>query len=68
MEAGFIWVDLLTDIERISDHCSNIAVSIIDAHEHNMNAHEAMRSMKKSNPTFLERLDDYSRKYQLPQQ
>lgn len=68
VEAGFIWVDLLTDIERTSDHCSNIAVSIIDAHEHNMNAHEAMRSMKKSNPTFLERLDDYSRKYQLPQQ
>ena len=68
VEAGFIWVDLLTNIERISDHCSNIAVSIIDAHEHNMNAHEAMRSMKKNNPTFLERLDDYSRKYQLPQQ
>ena len=68
VEAGFIWADLLTDIERTSDHCSNIAVSIIDAHEHNMNAHEAMRSMKKGNPAFLERLDDYSRKYQLPQQ
>ena len=67
VEAGFIWSDLLTDMERISDHCSNIAVSIIDAHEHNMNAHEAMRSMKKGNPTFLEKLDDYSRKYQLPQ-
>ena len=68
VEAGFIWADLLTDIERTSDHCSNIAVSIIDAHDHNMNAHEAMRSMKKSNPAFLEMLDDYSRKYQLPQQ
>jgi len=67
VEAGFIWSDLLTDMERISDHCSNIAVSIIDAHEHNMNAHEAMRSMKKGNPAFLEKLDDYSRKYQLPQ-
>lgn len=68
VEAGFIWADLLTDMERTSDHCSNIAVSIIDAHEHNMNAHEALGSMKKSNPVFLERLDDYSRKYQLPQQ
>lgn len=68
VEAGFIWADLLTDIERTSDHCSNIAISIIDAHEHNMNAHEAMRSMKISNPSFLERLDDYSRKYQLPPQ
>ena len=67
VEAGFIWADLLTDIERTSDHCSNIAVSIIDAHDHNMNAHEAMRSMKISNPAFLEMLDDYSRKYRLPQ-
>ena len=67
VEAGFIWADLLTDMERISDHCSNIAVSIIDAHEHNMNAHESVRSMKKGNPAFFEKLDDYSRKYQLPQ-
>ena len=67
VEAGFIWADLLTDMERISDHCSNIAVSIIDAHEHNMNAHESLQSMKKGNPAFFEKLDDYSRKYQLPQ-
>ena len=67
VEADFVWADLLTDIERTSDHCSNIAVSIIDAHDHNMNAHEAMRSIKKGNPAFLEMLDDYSRKYQLPQ-
>ena len=68
VEAGFIWSDLLTDMERTSDHCSNIALSMIDAQEHNMNAHEAIRSMKKGNPVFLEMLDDYSRKYQLPQQ
>ena len=68
VEAGFIWADLLTDIERTSDHCSNIAVSIIDAHDHNMNAHEAMRSIKKGNPAFLTMLADYSGKYQLPQQ
>ena len=67
VEAGFIWSDLLTDMERISDHCSNIAVSIIDAHAHNMNAHESVQSMKKGNPIFFEKLDDYSRKYQLPQ-
>ena len=53
VEAGFIWADLLNDMERTSDHCSNIAVSIIDAHEHNMNAHESLRSMKKGNPAFF---------------
>ena len=67
MEAGFIWVDLLTDMERISDHCSNIALSILDAHAHNMNAHQSVRSIRKGNPAFYERLDDYSRKYTLPQ-
>ena len=68
VEAGFVWSDLLTDMERTSDHCSNIALSIIDASGHNMNAHEAMKSMKKSNPAFLELLDVYSERYQLPQQ
>ena len=68
VEAGFIWSDLLTALERTSDHCSNIAVSIIDAHGHNMNAHQSLRSMKEGNPAFFEKLDDYSRKYQLPQE
>ena len=67
VEAGFIWSDLLTDLERSSDHCSNIALSILDAHEHNMNAHQVLRSMKEGNPPFLEKLDEYSRKYMLPQ-
>jgi len=67
VEAGFIWSDLLTDLERSSDHCSNIALSILDAHEHNMNAHQVLRSMKEGNPLFLEKLDECSRKYMLPQ-
>ena len=66
VEAGFIWADLLTDLERISDHCSNIAVGIMDAYAHNMNAHQSLRSLKEGNPAFFEKLDDYSRKYQLP--
>lgn len=66
--AGFIWADLLTDMERTSDHCSNIAVSIMDAHAHNMNAHQRLRSLKEGNPAFFEKLDDYSRKYQLSQE
>ena len=67
VEAGFVWADLLTDLERTSDHCSNIAVSILDAQAHNMNAHQALHRMKEGNPNFFEKLGDYSRKYQLPQ-
>ena len=66
VEAGFIWSDLLTNLERTSDHCSNIALSIMDAHAHNMNAHQRLHNLKEGNPAFFEKLDDYSRKYQLP--
>ena len=67
VEAGFIWSDLLTDLERTSDHCSNIALSIVDACEHNMNAHQSLRSIRKNSTGYLEKLDAYSRKYVLPQ-
>ena len=63
VEAGFIWSDLLTNLERTSDHCSNIAVCIIDANAHNMNAHEALHSMKEQNPNFSDAYKAYSRKY-----
>jgi phosphate:Na+ symporter len=67
VEAGFVWSDLLTDLERTSDHCSNIALSILDALSHNMNAHQALRSLKKNGPGYLEKLDVWSRKFSLPQ-
>ena len=66
VEAGFVWSDLLTDLERTSDHCSNIALSILDAQDHNMNAHQSLRAMKLKNPVFLEKLYHYSQKYKLP--
>ena len=66
VEAGFVWSDLLTDLERTSDHCSNIALSILDAHAHNMNAHQSLQAMQEGNPVFVEKLENCSRKYVLP--
>ena len=63
VEAGFIWSDLLTNLERTSDHCSNIALSVIDAGQHNMNAHESTRSLKHNNPVFRGLYASYSKKY-----
>ena len=68
VEAGFVWSDLLTNLERASDHCSNIAVGIIDANDHTMNAHQVLRNIKEGNSAFVEQLDIYSRKYMLPQE
>lgn len=63
VEAGFVWVDLLTNLERTADHCSNIAVTIIDSAENNMNIHESLRSMKKGNPDFERLYEEYLDKY-----
>ena len=65
VEAGFIWSDLLTDLERSSDHCSNIAVCVIDAKLHNLNVHESMHSIRENDPLYAKRLAMYSRKYAL---
>lgn len=65
VEAGFIWGDLLTNLERTSDHCSNIATCLIDASNHNMNAHEYKQSLKENNPQFDEKFKLYGEKYKL---
>lgn len=63
IEAGFIWSDLLTNLERTSDHCSNVAVCVIDVANHNMNAHESVKNIKADNSYFEERVKHYTEKY-----
>lgn len=63
IEAGFVWADLLTNLERAADHCSNIAVCIIDAEENNMNLHESLRNIKKDDPYFDKKYNEYKAKY-----
>lgn len=66
IEAGFVWADLLTNLERTSDHCSNIAVCVIDATQHNMNVHQSLRTMKSEDPYFEKRYLEYAKKYISP--
>ena len=63
IEAGFVWSDLLTNLERTSDHCSNIAGSVIDMSQHNLNIHETLRSGKLNNEEYDRRFREYARKY-----
>lgn len=63
MEAGFVWSDLLTNLERTSDHCSNIAGCIIDMADNNMNLHETLKEVRKNNPEFDEMRDSFAEKY-----
>ncbi len=63
--AGFVWSDILTNLERVSDHCSNIAVCVIDAHEHNMDVHSSLKKYKKGNEEYAHKVEEYSKKYAL---
>ena len=63
IEAGFIWSDLLTDLERVSDHCSNIAGCVMDMHDGNLNLHESLRAMKEDREKFSDRYLVYRKKY-----
>ena len=66
IETGFVWCDLLTDLERTSDHCSNIAGCVIDAAQHDLNLHETLRSVRHSDGTYRQRLDACAKVYRLP--
>ena len=63
IEAGFVWSDLLTALERVSDHCSNIAGCVLDMHEGNLNLHESLRAMKEDREKFEDRYLTYRKKY-----
>ncbi len=63
VEAGFIWSDILTNLERTSDHCSNIAMCVLDANNHDMNVHASARSIKESNQEYNNKYNEYSLKY-----
>ncbi len=64
MELGFILSDLLTNYERVSDHCSNIAVCIIEISHDSFETHEYLKNVKESpNQTFEDMYQTYKEKY-----
>ena len=66
-ETGFVLQDLLTNFERIADHCSNIAVCIIQINEDGLEAHEYINELKKTEDAFfLENFSMFTQKYALP--
>ena len=65
IEAGFVWSDLLTDLERTADHCSNIAGCVLDAANHGLNLHETLRTMRTDDPDFRRAYGTYAEKYRL---
>ncbi len=67
IELGFILQDLLTNFERVSDHCSNIAVCLIRIKENSLDTHEYMNELKRLEKSeFMDEFNVYKDKYALP--
>ena len=66
LEHGFVFNDLLTDYERISDHCSNVAIDILEQSSDGLNAHEYEQSLTE-NPDSIYKayFDDYKAAFAL---
>lgn len=65
IEAGFVWSDLITDLERVADHCSNIAGCVIDMAHNDMNLHESLRATRHDDPHYQELFQTYQTKYSI---
>lgn len=66
IELGFVFTDLLTNYERVSDHCSNIAVYTMQLPSDKLDAHKYLAKIKNSEAgTFVDDFNMYSDKYSL---
>ena len=64
MEMGFILSDLLTNCERVADHCSNIAGCMLElSTEKSLDMHKYLYDLKHGNPEFDRRYQEYKEKY-----
>ncbi|MBQ3547672.1 MAG: Na/Pi cotransporter family protein [Clostridia bacterium] len=66
IELGFIFTDLLTNFERVSDHCSNVAVYTMQLSGDKLDAHNYLNAIKSTtNDKFMDKFNAYSNKYSL---
>lgn len=64
IELGFILADLLNNLERVADHCSNVALGLIEISQDNFLMHEYARSLRYTgNEDFKRMYEEYRKKY-----
>lgn len=67
INTGFVLADVLTNLERVSDHCSNIAACVIDMAQSNMNMHETIRATRSGSAEYDKMYGDYASRFALPE-
>ena len=65
IEMGFVLSDILTNFERVSDHCSNVAVAIIEVDHNAFDTHHYLHDVKHDNQEFDAAFAAYKEKYTL---
>ena len=65
VDAGFVWSDLLTNLERVADHCCNISGCVLDTAGHTMNIHQNQRLLRNSGEDFGQELQELRVKYKI---
>lgn len=66
IEHGFVLSDILTNLERVADHCSNIAGCVIEISQHDaLDMHEYLKEVKKDGAGFKRMYANYMKKYSL---
>ena len=66
MRQGFVFNDLLTNLERIAAHCSNIAVAMIELEAADFDTHEYLKSVRElKNEDYTACFEMYERKYDI---
>ncbi|MBQ3603234.1 MAG: Na/Pi cotransporter family protein [Clostridia bacterium] len=63
IEQGFVFNDLITNLERVSDHCSNIAGCVIETANERFDMHKYLRNIKKGNEEFEQKYAEFAHKY-----
>ena len=64
LELGFIFNDLLNNFERVSAHCSNIAITILESQDSHLKSHDYVGTLDRSNQnTYESQLQFYKNKY-----
>ena len=66
LDQGFVFNDLLTNFERVGDHCSNLAIAVIELASASFDAHQYLLTLREHRGEEFDRMfEEYTRKYAL---